>query len=318
MKKSIPLLFICALFLSCSKSTQPPPEALLSVPVLTKALEKNDRHFEFIWLTRDSLVMYAQGWRPDSAPRAVVCVFHGLGEHSGRYGWMGEFLSDSGFVVLVGDIRGHGRSQGQRGHFPDYNLCMDDMTLFIKEIKKEFKAMPIFLYGQSLGGNFVINYVLRNSLKFTGSIASAPLLRTGFKPPAWKIFLGKMMYYIWPTLSLSNGVDPNNLCRDPSVVQSRLEDTLCHTRVTSRFIGIFDAGEWALQNAYRLDTPLLIMHGTADRVTSISASRQFAEKAGALCTFKKWRKYYHTLHEEQDREKVFRYCISWMRKQLSE
>ncbi len=314
MKKNIVILIVSLLFLGCSESSKSVPVSTETLPSLGEAIRTNSSHFEYFWKTKDSVTIYGQGWQPDSQPKAVICLLHGLGEYSGRYRTMGEFVTDSGYILLSFDLRGHGKSEGQRGYIPSYKTLMKDISLFLKEVKSSFSTLPLYLYGHSLGGNLVINYALRYNLKCNGIIASAPLLRTGFDPPAWKMLMGKIMYQIWPTLSLSNEVDPYGLSHDTAVVRSRINDTLCHSRVTPRFLTVFKAGEWALKNTERLDTPLLIMQGDGDRITSLDASRDFAEDAGALCTFKVWEGLYHTLHEEPERGKVFAHCIAWMKK----
>lgn len=316
MKKNILLLLITLSYFSCNKS----PENYYNYEALLtkdKAVRRNDDHFEFVWKTKDSLWIYSQCWQPKDKPKATVCLLHGHGEHSGRYIHMAKFLTDSGFAVAAFDLRGHGKSQGQRGYFPGYKTLLGDITLFFKEVKKHVAKAPFFLYGQSLGGNLAINYTLRYEPRIEGTIASAPMLRTAFKPPIWKTLLGKTMYTIWPTLSLSSGVDLYSLSRDTTVVHSRLNDTLCHDRLTPRFIAAFKAGEWALRNTERLDIPLLLMHGDADRITSFQASCDFVQNAGSLCTLKVWEGYYHALHEEIDKEAIFAYVVKWINAQLT-
>jgi len=316
MKKiiSIPIIAICILF-SCHKSLRNyyNYEALQTIE---NAAQKHKSHFEFVWQTRDGLKMYSQCWKPKKKARAVICLVHGLGEHSGRYTHLAKFLTDSGFALAAFDLRGHGRSQGTRGHFASYDLVMEDITLFIKEVKKHFHTKPLFLYGQSTGGNFVINYALRFEPDIAGIILTSPLLRPAFKTPFWKIALGKTMYYMWPTLSLSNGVDLNALSRDTSVASQRKNDTLTHDRVTPRFLAVLSAGEWALANTERLDLPLLLIHGDADRITSFEASETFAKKTGSMCTFKICHGYYHTLHEELDRDTIFAAMTGWMNRKI--
>lgn len=315
MKKYSVLFLITCISLTCNR----PPKDYYNYGTLfdiTKAAQDNAAYFEFGWKTRDSLHIYSQGWQPDGKPKAVLCLVHGHGEHSGRYTYIAEFLRDSGFAVVAFDLRGHGRSQGLRGFFPGYNLLLEDITLFLREVKKLYHNTPLFLYGQSLGGNLVINYTLKYEPKLTGIIVAAPLLRTTFKPPAWKILVGKIMYTLWPTLSLSSGVDLYGLSRDTNVVRSRLNDTLYHNRVTPRFLDVFKAGEWAIYNTERLDSPMLLMHGNADRITSVDASREFDSRAGALCELKIWEGYYHAFHEEIDREVIFAYIIKWMKEKI--
>lgn len=74
------------------------------------------QHFEFGWQTEDGLQLYAQGWQPDTEPRGVICLVHGLGEHSGRYAHLAAFLNQAGYALLTFDLRGHGKSEGRRGH----------------------------------------------------------------------------------------------------------------------------------------------------------------------------------------------------------
>lgn len=312
MKKNSVLSFFLIVFLACSNTNKNTNTLFEKLSYLDKTVQSGAPYFEFKFITKDSLQLYGQGWQPATEPKAVICLLHGLGEHSGLYKQLAEVLNDSGFTLVSFDLRGHGKSQGQQGHFPNYHTLMVDITLFLKEVKKHFKNIPLFLYGHSLGGNLVINYSLQYNPRFAGVIATSPLIRTAFDPPAWKIILGKTMYYLWPKLSLSNGIDLNDLSRDTNVIRSRKNDVLCHDRVTTRFLDVFKKGQWALVNAERLDIHLLIMHGDADRITSVDASREFAENAGTLCTLKIWQGLYHSLHEEPEKELVFQYLIKWM------
>ena len=86
---------------------------------------------EWGWKSADGLEMFAQSWEPDETPRAVVCLVHGLGEHSGRYAHVGKAFVEAGFVLTGFDVRGHGKSGGPRGHTPSYDALMDDIDLFI-------------------------------------------------------------------------------------------------------------------------------------------------------------------------------------------
>ncbi len=303
------------MLLSCSRSSKE-YFSYDSLQSIENAARTRQRYFEFVWDTRDGLHIFSRCWKPQKKARAVVCLLHGLGEHSGRYAHLAQFLNDSGYALAAFDLRGHGRSQGVRGNFTTYDIVLEDITLFIKEVKKCFPETPLFLYGQSMGGNFVINYALRFEPNISGIMATAPLLRPAFKPPFWKIPLGKTLYYLWPTLSLSSGVDLRALSRDTSVAGRRKNDTLTHDRVTPRFVDVLSAGEWALANTERLDVPLLLMHGDADRITSFEASRKFAEKTGTMCTFKICTGYYHAMHEELDSDTVFAFMTGWMKQKI--
>ena len=271
------------------------------------------QHFEFEWQTEDRLQLYAQGWQPEAEPKGVVCLVHGLGEHSGRYGHLAAFLSQAGYALLTFDLRGHGKSEGQRGHTPSYEALLDDISHLLAEAAKRYPERPRFLYGHSLGGNLVINYAMRRRPQLAGVIATGPLLRPGFEPPAWKLTLGKIMYSLWPTLSMSNELDRQDLSRDPEVVRAYNDDPFVHDRVSARLaMDMLQADLWALEQAAEFPLPLLLMHGSADRLTSAQASREFAAQAGHRCTLKIWDGFYHEIHNEPEQGQVFECLLEWL------
>ena len=119
------------------------------------------QHIEFTQQTPDGVQFYFQGWQPETPPKAVVCLVHGLGEHSGRYAHVAAALNDAGYALLGFDLRGHGKSGGPRGHTPSYDTLMDDIGRLLAEAAQRYPGQPQFLYGHSLGGNLVLNYALR-------------------------------------------------------------------------------------------------------------------------------------------------------------
>jgi len=236
-----------------------------------------------------------------------------MGEHSGRYAHLAAFLDQAGYALLTFDLRGHGKSEGQRGHTPSYEALLNDISLLLEEAAKRYPDRPRFLYGHSLGGNQVINYALRRRPQVAGVIATGPLLRPGFEPPAWKLTLGKIMYSLWPTLSMSNELDCQSLSRDPEVVRAYNDDPLVHDRVSARLaMDMLQAGLWVLEQAAEFPLPLLLMHGSDDRLTSAQASREFAAQAGHRCTLKIWDGFYHEIHNEPEQGQVFEYLLEWL------
>jgi len=275
------------------------------------------QHFEFEWQTEDGLRLYAQDWQPDTEPKAAVCLVHGLGEHSGRYAHLAASLNQAGYALLAFDLRGHGKSEGQRGHTPSYEAFLNDISHLLEEAAKRYPDRPRFLYGHSLGGNLVINYALRRRPQLTGVIATGPLLRPGFEPPAWKLTLGKIMYSLWPTMSMSNEIDCQGLSRDPEVVRAYNDDPLVHDRLSARSgMDMLQSGLWALERAAEFPLPLLLMHGSADRITSPQGSREFAAQAGDGCTLRIWDGFYHEIHNEPEQGQVFAYLLEWLNTNL--
>ena len=263
--------------------------------------------------TEDGLGLYAVEWIPEGEMRGAICLFHGLGEHSGRYEHVAEFMNRNGYGVLAIDLRGHGNSEGQRGHSPGIEGMLNDLDLLINYATEKYSDQPLFLYGHSLGGNLVLHYGLKRSPLVNGIVITSPFLRAAFEPAAWKITLGKVMYTLWPSLSLGNELDPSALSKDQAVVDAYVQDPLVHDRVTSRMgIDMLNTGEWALENAASFPLPLLLMHGGGDRVCSPEASREFALKAGKICTLKMWDGLAHELHNEPEKEKVLSYMLQWI------
>jgi len=268
---------------------------------------------EFAWETADGLQLFARQWKAEDQPRAVVCLVHGLGEHTARYGHVAVALNDAGYGLIGFDLRGHGRSEGQRGHSPAFDLMLDDVTHLLCEAEQRFPDSPRFLYGHSLGGCLALNHALRRRPQVAGVIATGPLLRTAFAPPAWKTVLGRLVYGLWPTLSLANGLDIRGLSHDAEVVRAYAGDPLVHDRVSARLgMDMLDAGEWALAHASEFFLPLLLMHGGADPITDAEASRQFAESMSADCTLKIWDGLYHEIHNEPEQQQVFDVMIEWL------
>ncbi len=269
-------------------------------------------HFVFRWRACDGPLLYVQGWQPELKPRANVCLIHGLGEHSGRYSHVADFLNRNGYALLAADLRGHGKSGGKRGHTPSYEALMNDISHLLREAERRYPDCPVFLYGHSMGGNLVINYALRRRSRLNGVIASAPLLRTVSEPSTWKMTIGRIMRIVWPAFSTSNDLDDNDLSRITAVVQAYRDDPLVHDRVTARFLDIKKAGLWALEHASEFPVPLLLMHGDADRITSAQASCEFADRAGDCCTLKIFSGLYHEIHNEPEKEDVFTWLLEWL------
>jgi alpha-beta hydrolase superfamily lysophospholipase len=261
--------------------------------------------------------MFAQSWEPDKTPKAVVCLVHGLGEHSGRYAHVGKALSDAGFALAGFDLRGHGKSSGPRGHSPSFDALMDDIDTFIDLMSGRYSESLCFLYGHSLGGNLVINFGLRRKTDLVGLIATGPWLKLAFQPPTSKVLLGRMMNNILAGFSQASGLETAALSRNPAVVQAYKNDPLVHDKISARlFVNLFDTGLWALDHAAEIRLPLLLMHSGIDRLTSAEASSQFAKSAGEKVTLRIWDGLYHEIHNEPEQGEVFAFMLDWMNSQL--
>lgn len=262
----------------------------------------------------DGVDIYWQAWLPDTAAKAVVVLSHGYSEHCNRYAHVGAALTDAGYALCALDHRGHGRSGGGRGQVPAYETFLDDYGQVIAMARAAHPGVKCFIYGHSMGGNIALVYAITRPENLSGVIATGPLLGFAIKPPGWKVVLANVLNEVAPNFSMSAGLETEALCRDESVVQDYVDDPLVHDRLSTRL-----GKEWlrqsdfALEHAGELLIPALLMHGSADRLTSPAATRQFAERASnADVTFIEYAGMYHELHNEPEQAKVFTDMIGWL------
>jgi len=265
------------------------------------------------WKSKDGLELYARLREPEGRPKAVVCLLHGLGEHVGRYEHVGEALVSSGYALMGFDQRGHGRSAGPRGYTPSYEFLMEDTDILMAHAGERYPGARRFLYGHSLGGNEAITYAIQRKPDLAGVIVTGPMFRLGFPPPVLKVTLGRLMNYIYPKFTQPTGLETAALSRDRKVVDLYISDPLVHDKITSRlFVDMMASGKWSLVHAADLSLPLLLMHGSADRLASPDGSREFARKGGKNITFHIFEDWYHEIHNEPDQADVFKMMTSWM------
>ena len=248
-----------------------------------------------------------------NSTKGVIVITHGMGEHALRYSEMAAFFTNEEFAVVAFDIRGHGLSEGKRGHTPSYTYLMDDLERVSLKVKSDYPTIPMILFGHSMGGNLILNFLIRKSIPVAGAVVTGPYLKLGFAPPKWKIFLAKLTTKLWPTLSQPTGLELEALSRNNEVIRKYEDDEWVHDRITSAFfINVHFAGQYAIENASKVKAPLLIMHGTEDRLTSPEGSKEFANNANKNVSLKLWNGLYHELHNEPEKTDVFRFELEWI------
>ncbi|WP_378174659.1 alpha/beta hydrolase [Aquimarina sp. SS2-1] len=256
--------------------------------------------------------LFGQYWLPKDC-KAIILLVHGMGEHSTRYtDYVIPELLAKHIGIITYDNFGHGKSSGKRGHCPSYEALMEVIDIVYHKAKETVSDLPIFLYGHSMGGNLVINYILRSDLKVAGAILTSPFLRLAFQPPAWKMMMGKLFQKIAPSITLPSGLDANAISRVPEEVEKYKNDPLVHDKVSPNFsLPIIKAGKWVMTKASQLETPILLMHGTADQVTSYAASQELSEQTDYI-DFIPFKDGYHELHNDLDKEKLITTAVFWI------
>ena len=254
-------------------------------------------HEEFFWTTKDGLKIFGQEWKPEGKVKGAIALVHGLGEHAGRYQHVAEFFIAKGYSITGFDLRGHGKSDGVRGHAASYDALMGDITQNIELAQQHFPGIPVFLYGHSLGGNLVLYYCLTQKPTIKGAIVTSPGLGTAEPVPAVKLFLGKLMYKLAPATQMDNGLDRSGLARDPEVEKRYSADPLVHGKISARWaLDMLNNGQYILAHAGEFPLPLLLMVGSADRLISAPLVRKLAPEIPiSKITFKEWEGFYHEL-----------------------
>ncbi len=267
----------------------------------------------FLRTSFDGLDLYFQLWKPETEIKWTICLVHGMGEHSSRYDHFAEYFCSQGVSVMAYDLRGHGRSGGQRGHLPSPSAVIQDTDLLIQEARNIAPQKPLFLYGHSLGGIIVLYYALVQKPALAGVIASAPGLRTAIENQKSKVMLAKALAPLFPKLSMPSGLNPEHISRDTAVVQAYIHDPMVHDRATLAFATTSLAMiAYCFEHAYEFNLPLLLIHGAEDQLAFPKGSQEFASRVSGDCTLKIWEKLYHEPHNEPEKEEVFAYLLGWM------
>ena len=264
--------------------------------------------------------IFFQKWI-SSNQKAIVVISHGIGEHSGRYMNIINKMQNKNISFYAMDHRGHGKSGGKKGHVDFFMDFVHDLKIYINSIREENAGQKILLLGHSLGGLIAFKYTLKYKEDLLGLILSSPALIFSADIPEWKAMIGQFFSKYIPSLTMSNGLNADDLSRDKEVVRLYKEDPLVHDRVSARlFTEMTASARECLVRAYELRIPLLIFHGSSDKIVNIIGSEKVYENASSSNKeyFPFLDLYHETMNEiETDRNKVLTVVSNWILKNIS-
>lgn len=263
------------------------------------------------------LSLFRRIWRPAGTPRAALINLHGLGDHSGLYPALVQHFTDRGIAVHAPDLRGNGRSPGQRAYVRRWSEFREDLQALVARVRAEEPGLPLFLLGNSLGGLIALEYAGHHPEGLRGVIAaSAPLGRLGVPGPL--LALGRLLSRVWPRFSLQTGMDLSGLARDPVVRETLLADPLFHRRGTARLSTEVAAAIARVQAAApAFPLPVLLLHGSADRMVPPDGSRAFIARVGHPDReLREYPESYHVLFADLDRDRVLADVERWIESRL--
>lgn len=262
----------------------------------------------------DGTTLAARFRRPES-PWASVVVCHGHGEHFGRYEHVADALVDAGLAVYGADLRGHGASDGKRGHTMAWSRYVDDVDAVHAAADADgLGALPRFQLGHSMGGLVSIHFALEHRRDLAGLALSGPLLGLAFEVPPLKAWIGRKLSRWLPGLTLPSELDARQISRNPAVVAAYEADPLVHDRISTRaFTEMTAAIDAAHTGAEHLTLPVLLMHGDADGLTDVEASRRFAARLPqAESHFLPG--FYHEIFNEPQQAEPLGLLTDWLRR----
>ena len=264
---------------------------------------------------QDGTSIYWKGWVPDNSPKAMVHVMHGYAEHIDRYGNVVSELLPGGYAVFGTDHRGHGKSQGKRGHVKSFQEFIDDERQFRRDvIRVRFPGIPYFVLGHSMGSLIAINYVEQNAEDIKGLVLSGTGSQLGADMPKILVTLTKILSKILPAVHVKSPLPPEFISRDMAVVKAYIDDPLVYNVITPRLA--YEMNRYVVigaQNAFKIKIPVLIQLGSMD--TAFSGQKELFEMIGAKDkTFKQYEGLKHEVYNElvADRMKVLADLRNWL------
>lgn len=251
-------------------------------------------------------------WQP-AAPRALVVIVHGFGEHGGRYAGVADALSAQGLCVAVPDLWGHGRSGGRRGDVVRFADYLEDLRMLTEAVLLPRSGQSHYVvYGHSFGGLVAIHWALMAPPGLRRLIVQSPLLEVGFRVPPWKLLAAHGLARCWPTARLPIQLDVTKLSHDPRVAEAYRNDPLVHNRMSARaYQALRQAQAEAVRLASTVRLPILLLCGAEDRIICVTAAQHWY---GQLTCEKQQVMFpgcYHELHVEPVREEVVRLVTGW-------
>jgi acylglycerol lipase len=267
----------------------------------------------------DKTSIYWKGWVPEHTPKAVVHVIHGYAEHIDRYGNVVNELLPARYAIFGTDHRGHGHSDGKRGHVKAFQEFIDDEKQFAREvIKTRFPGIPYFILGHSMGSLIAMNYVEQSADGVKGLVLSGTGSQPGTDIPKALLILTKILSKILPSVHVKSPLPPEFISRDMDVVKAYVDDPLVYNVITPRLA--YEMNRYVVigaQNASKIKIPVLIQLGSQD--TAFSGQRELFEMIGAQDkTFKRYEGLKHEVYNElaADRIKVLADLRLWLDKHV--
>jgi alpha-beta hydrolase superfamily lysophospholipase len=262
------------------------------------------------------LKIFTRSWRPPGKVRGVIVLVHGFNSHSGYYLWAAEQLAGSGLAVYALDLRGRGKSDGERYYVEKFAEYQSDLDMLVKLARSREPGLPVYMLGHSAGGVIACNYVLDHQSEMAGLVCESFAYQV--PAPDFALAVVKGLAHLAPHAHVLK-LKKEDFSRDPNVTKALLEDPLLADEVqpTKTVAEMVRADERLKRDFPQFKLPLLIIHGTKDTVTRPEGSKEFYERASSPDkTLKLYDGYFHDPLNDVGKEAVIADIKAWIEKRL--
>lgn len=258
-------------------------------------------------------------WQPDGAVKGIILLTHGYAEHIGRYEDTAHHFTSAGFAVYGGDYPGHGKSDGLSVYFESFDAMADTLDHLLQTAKIDHPNLPIFILGHSMGTLTAIDGALRHQAELKGLILSASTLTAHKTAPDTILKILPLLDRLIPKMRVSRPIVPENLSKDPAIVEAYRNDPLISLgkwRTRTGFV-VYKAILRLREEVKGLTLPILILHGEADSEVPPSGSQYtFDHVQSKDKTLKFYPGVYHELLNDLEKEEVFADILAWLDRHL--
>jgi acylglycerol lipase len=270
--------------------------------------------------TADGVELPLYRWPALGQTRATVALVHGLAEHAGRYAALAGRLNAAGIELVAIDLRGHGHAPGKRAFVKRFDDYLLDAQALLDDAAHS--CAPLFLMGHSMGGAVAALYAIdrldASGRRLNGLILSSPALAPGRDVPGWMLKLSQVISRLYPSFPAMK-IDAALLSRLQPVVNANRNDPLVHHGAIPARTGaeLLLAMARIERGRAALRMPLLVFHGTEDKLTEPDGSRDFGQHAGSPDkTLTLHEGSYHETMNDMDRDRVIGGLIDWIERRL--
>lgn len=243
--------------------------------------------------TKDGLNLFLTKDMPQTKPKAILVISHGLASHSGVFGDMAKQMNANDIAVYRFDHRGHGKSDGRdKIHINSYFEMADDLDMMIAKAKRENPNTPIFVLGHSMGGHIAALSGTRTPNQADGYILAAGVLRYnqmnfGYlpRPEPADSFVSGMVAFTTLNLPIPKQESGLSLPNDPLMLQ----------KFSVSFLNAFRPGvKYLKDHDDKFTDPVLLVSGNDDLFVSPQDAIDFHQETNS--TDKSLKLYSHIGH----------------------